>query len=78
MKFNLKQRKRMIKDDEEIQGLEKRDIIQGYEEWFEGFEKELRETLEWTKKKWHPRTAYNRGMKAECIYRLQQILGDET
>jgi hypothetical protein len=68
MKFNLK-RLREICESEQA-GACVYDAL-------DGFEKELRETLEWTQKKWHPRTAYNRGMKAECIHRLMEILGDE-
>jgi len=44
MKFNLKNRPKW-QDDEEVQANEKRDIIWNYNEWFEGFEKELRERL---------------------------------
>lgn len=45
-------------------------------EWFNSFEKELRESLEWLENKWHPRTAYNRGMKAGSIDRIKGALGE--
>jgi len=76
MKFNLKERRRMIKDDEEIQALEKREIIAGYEEWFEGFEEELQESLAYHDKMidhWenkvsesHPLYRYRERIAGEC------------
>lgn len=76
MKFNLKQRRRMIKDDEEIQGLEKREIIVGYEEWFEGFEKEIREYLTWALTQWHPRAAVEKAKRQMMLDINRAILGE--
>ena len=45
--------------------------------WVIGCKEELRQTLELTEKKWHPRSPRFKGMREECIHRMKEILGDE-
>jgi hypothetical protein len=67
MKFNIKNFPKTVEGENKDEA----DI------WAEGFEKELRQTLEWTEKKWHPRSPRLKGMREECIHRMKEILGDE-
>jgi len=80
MKFNLKNRPKIPSfysgSEKEIRDEQWTHLVACYE-WFEGFEKEIRQTLEWTEKKWHPRSPPFKGMREECIHRMKEILGEE-
>lgn len=45
--------------------------------WFEGFEKELRDSLTWLTTMWHPRKDVEKAKRQAFIDQLKQILGEE-
>ena len=72
MKTNLKNRPQGVKDC-----VSTSEYYMKAQRWFEDFEKELRESLNWLETMWHPRNDVQKAKREAYIDEINAILGEE-